>query len=220
MSEETNRKLEMNSLYLVDSGGQYPDGTTDVTRTVAIGEPTAEMRDRFTRVLKGHIAVARAVFPKGRAAASSTASPGSICGRPGSITPTAPATESAPISPSTRGRSASPRPGRARPAATSRSRPGMFLSNEPGYYKAGEYGIRVENLVLVEPREIEGAEKKMLGFETLTFAPIDRNLVEVEMLSPEERDWLNAYHARVLEIVGPQLDGEAKAWLEAGCAPL
>jgi Xaa-Pro aminopeptidase len=96
----------------------------------------------------------------------------------------------------------------------------MFLSNEPGYYKTGEYGIRVENLVLVEPREIEGAEKRMLGFETLTFAPIDRTLIEAAMLSTEERDWLNAYHARVLEIVGPQLDGEAKAWLEAGCAPI
>jgi Xaa-Pro aminopeptidase len=96
----------------------------------------------------------------------------------------------------------------------------MFLSNEPGYYKTGEYGIRVENLVLVEEREIAGAEKRMLGFETLTFAPIDRTLIEVGMLSPEERDWLNAYHSKVLEVVGQQLEGEAKAWLETGCAPL
>jgi Xaa-Pro aminopeptidase len=96
----------------------------------------------------------------------------------------------------------------------------MFLSNEPGYYKTGEYGIRIENLVLVTPQEVEGAEKKLLGFETLTFAPIDPALVEVSLLSTEERDWLNAYHAQVLEVVGPQLEGEVKAWLEEQCKPL
>jgi Xaa-Pro aminopeptidase len=97
---------------------------------------------------------------------------------------------------------------------------GMFLSNEPGYYKTGEYGIRVENLVLVVPVEIEGAEKQVLGFETLTFAPIDRKLIEVGMLSPAERQWMGNYHAKVLAVVGPQLAGEDKAWLEAACAPL
>ncbi|MEA3063661.1 MAG: Xaa-Pro aminopeptidase, partial [Sphingomonadales bacterium] len=97
---------------------------------------------------------------------------------------------------------------------------GMFLSNEPGYYKTGEYGIRVENLVLVVPRDDVKGDKPVLGFETLTFAPIDRTLIELGMLSPEELDWLNAYHAKVLEVVGPQLEGDAKAWLEAGCAPL
>ena len=220
VSEETNRRLEMNSLYLVDSGGQYPDGTTDVTRTVAIGEPTAEMRDRFTRVLKGHIAVARAVFPEGTRGgqldsfarqylwqAGLDYAHGTGHGVGAYL-----AVHEGPqrISPPGSGQAGGDEPLQA----------GMFLSNEPGYYKTGEYGIRVENLVLVEPREIEGSEKKMLGFETLTFAPIDRNLVDVAMLSPEERDWLNAYHAKVLEIVGPQLEGEAKAWLEAGCAPL
>jgi Xaa-Pro aminopeptidase len=97
---------------------------------------------------------------------------------------------------------------------------GMILSNEPGYYKAGEFGIRTENLVLVERREIEGAEKKMLGFETLTFAPIDRRLIVTDMLGPDERDWLDAYHAKVWEMVGPQLDGEARSWLEEQCRPL
>ena len=96
----------------------------------------------------------------------------------------------------------------------------MFLSNEPGYYKTGEYGIRIENLVLVEPREIEGAEKSMLGFETLTFAPIERVLIDREMLTEDERAWVNDYHARVLEVVGPKLDGEVLAWLREQCRPL
>ena len=99
-------------------------------------------------------------------------------------------------------------------------RAGMFLSNEPGYYKTGEYGIRVENLVLVVPVEIEGAEKKVLGFETLTFAPIDRRLIETGMLSAAERQWVDDYHRQVLAVVGPQLEGADKAWLEAACAPL
>jgi Xaa-Pro aminopeptidase len=96
----------------------------------------------------------------------------------------------------------------------------MFLSNEPGYYKAGEYGIRIENLILVEPREIEGAEKEMLGFETLTFAPIDRSLIQVDLLMPEERRWIDGYHAQVIEIVGPQLEGEVLEWLREQCRPL
>ncbi|HYW17483.1 MAG TPA: aminopeptidase P family protein [Allosphingosinicella sp.] len=220
VSAETNRKLETDSLYLVDSGGQYPDGTTDVTRTVAIGRPTAEMRDRFTRVLKGHIAIARAVFPDGTRGgqldsfarqylweAGLDYAHGTGHGVGAYL-----AVHEGPqrISPAGSGQAGGDEPLRA----------GMFLSNEPGYYKTGEYGIRIENLVLVEPREVDGAEKKMLGFETLTFAPIDRTLIEVGILSPEERDWLDAYHAKVLEVVGPQLEGEAKAWLEAGCAPL
>ena len=169
----------MNSIYLVNSGGQYPDGTTDVTRTVAIGEPTAEMRDRFTRVLKGHIAVARAVFPEGTRGgqldsfarqylwqAGLDYAHGTGHGVGAYL-----AVHEGPqrIAPAGSGQAGGDEPLQA----------GMFLSNEPGYYKTGEYGIRVENLVLVEPREIDGAEKRMLGFETLTFAPIDRNLVEV-----------------------------------------
>jgi Xaa-Pro aminopeptidase len=220
VSEETNRPLEMNSLYLVDSGGQYPDGTTDVTRTVAIGEPTAEMRDRFTRVLKGHIAVARALFPEGTRGgqldtlarqylwqAGLDYAHGTGHGVGAYL-----AVHEGPqrISPA----------GSSQPGGDEPLKAGMFLSNEPGYYKTGEYGIRIENLVLVEPREIEGAEKKMLGFETLTFAPIDRRLVEVSLLAPEEREWLNGYHARVLRIVGPQLEDEVREWLEAQCAPI
>jgi Xaa-Pro aminopeptidase len=220
VNEETNRPLEMNQIYLVDSGGQYPDGTTDVTRTVIVGTPTAEMKDRFTRVLQGHIAVARARFPKGTRGSQldsfarqylwnagldyahgtghGVGSFLSVHEGPQRISPV----------------------GSAQPGGDEPLQAGMILSNEPGYYKTGEYGIRVENLVLVVPVEIEGAEKQVLGFETLTFAPIDRRLIAVEMLSPDERAWLDGYHAKVVEIVGPRLEGEDKAWLEAACAPL
>jgi len=219
-SEKTNRKLEKGTLYLIDSGGQYVDGTTDITRTVAIGEPTAEMRDRFTRVLKGHIAIATAVFPKGTRGSQLD----SFARRPlweagldyahgtghgvGSFL----AVHEGPqrISPVGSSQSGGDEPLQA----------GMIISNEPGYYKTGEYGIRIENLVLVVPRDIEGAEKEMLGFETLTFAPIDRRLIDVEMLEPEELVWLNCYHAHVLARIGPKLSGADLAWLQAACAPI
>jgi len=219
-SEKTNRKLEKGTLYLIDSGGQYVDGTTDITRTVPIGEPTAEMRDRFTRVLKGHIAIATAVFPKGTRGSQLD----SFARRPlweagldyahgtghgvGSFL----AVHEGPqrISPV-----GSAQSGGDEPLAA-----GMIISNEPGYYKTGEYGIRIENLVLVVPRELEGAEKEMLGFETLTFAPIDRRLIDAEMLEPEELVWLNCYHAHVLARIGPRLSGADLAWLQAACAPI
>jgi Xaa-Pro aminopeptidase len=219
-SEKTNRKLEKGTLYLIDSGGQYVDGTTDITRTVPIGEPTDEMRDRFTRVLKGHIAIATAVFPKGTRGSQLD----SFARRPlweagldyahgtghgvGSFL------------------SVHEGPQRISPVGSSQSggdeplQVGMILSNEPGYYKTGEYGIRIENLVLVVPREIEGAEKEMLGFETLTFAPIDRRLIDAEMLDPEELIWLNCYHAHVLARIGPNLQGEDLEWLRRACAPI
>jgi Xaa-Pro aminopeptidase len=219
-SEKTNRKLEQGALYLVDSGGQYVDGTTDITRTVAIGQPTAEMRDRFTRVLKGHIAIATAVFPKGTRGTQLD----SFARRPlweagldyahgtghgvGSFL----AVHEGPQRISPVGSSQS---GGDEPLAA-----GMIISNEPGYYKAGEYGIRIENLVLVVPREIEGAEKEMLGFETLTFAPIDRRLIDAEMLMPEELVWLNCYHAHVLARIGPSLSGADLEWLQQACAPI
>jgi Xaa-Pro aminopeptidase len=219
-SEKTNRKLEKGTLYLIDSGGQYVDGTTDITRTVPIGEPTDEMRDRFTRVLKGHIAIATAVFPKGTRGSQLD----SFARRPlweagldyahgtghgvGSFL----AVHEGPQRISPVGSSQS---GGDEPLAA-----GMIISNEPGYYKTGEYGIRIENLVLVVPREIEGAEKEMLGFETLTFAPIDRRLIDVQMLEPEELIWLNCYHAHVLAKIGPQLEGADLAWLQAACAPI
>jgi Xaa-Pro aminopeptidase len=219
-SEKTNRKLETGTLYLVDSGGQYVDGTTDITRTVAIGEPTAEMCDRFTRVLKGHIAVATSIFPKGTRGSQLD----SFARRPlweagldyahgtghgvGSFL------------------SVHEGPQRISPVGSAQSggdeplKAGMILSNEPGYYKTGEYGIRIENLVLVVEKPIEGAEKETLGFETLTFAPIERRLVDVSMLSDSELEWLNDYHAGVLARIGPRLEGEDKAWLERQCAPL
>ena len=219
-SEKTNRKLETGTLYLIDSGGQYVDGTTDITRTVPIGEPTEEMRDRFTRVLKGHIAIATAVFPKGTRGSQLD----SFARRPlweagldyahgtghgvGSFL----AVHEGPqrISPVGSSQSGGDEPLQA----------GMIISNEPGYYKTGEYGIRIENLVLVVPREIEGAEKEMLGFETLTFAPIDRRLIDPQMLDPEELIWLNCYHAHVLAKIGPSLQGEDLAWLQHACAPI
>jgi Xaa-Pro aminopeptidase len=219
-SEKTNRKLETGTLYLIDSGGQYVDGTTDITRTVAIGEPTAEMRDRFTRVLKGHIAIATAIFPKGTRGSQLD----SFARRPlweagldyahgtghgvGSFL----AVHEGPqrISPVGSSQSGGDEPLQA----------GMIISNEPGYYKTGEYGIRIENLVLVVPREIDGAEKEMLGFETLTFAPIDRRLIDPEMLDSEELVWLNCYHAHVLARIGPRLSGEDLEWLRRACAPI
>jgi Xaa-Pro aminopeptidase len=200
--------------------GQYPDGTTDVTRTVIVGTPTAEMKDRFTRVLQGHIAVAMARFPEGTRGSSSTASPASSCGRPGSITPHGTGHGVGSFSSVHEGpQRISPvgqRPGRRRRAAQA----GMFLSNEPGYYKTGEYGIRVENLVLIVPRQVRRRRKEMLGFETLTFAPIDRHLIDTALLTREERALGDDYHAQVLEVVGAQLDGEALTWLEAQCRPL
>jgi Xaa-Pro aminopeptidase len=219
-TEKTNRKLEPGSLYLIDSGGQYEDGTTDITRTVPVGERTAEMRDRFTRVLKGHIALATAVFPKGTRGGQLD----SFARRPlweagldyahgtghgvGSFLSVHEGPQRiAPV-------------GGAYAGGDEPLQPGMILSNEPGYYKAGEYGIRIENLVLVVLREIAGAEKEMLGFETLTFAPIDRRLIVRDMLGAEELAWLNAYHAQVVEKVGPSLESEERAWLGEACAPL
>jgi len=215
-SEETNRKLEPGSLYLVDSGGQYQDGTTDVTRTVAIGTPTREMRDRYTRVLKGHVAIARAVFPKGTRggqldilarqylwAAGLDYAHGTGHGVGAYLS-----VHEGPQRIATFGGGDEP------------LQPGMILSNEPGYYKTGEYGIRIENLILTVPLDIEGAEKEMLGFETLTFAPYERSLIDVSMLDAGEIAWVDAYHAKVRSVVGPRLDGEAARWLEQVTAPL
>jgi Xaa-Pro aminopeptidase len=220
VSEETNRPIERDSLYLVDSGGQYPDGTTDVTRTVAIGTPTAEMRDRFTRVLKGHIALGSALFPDGTRGTQLDALARQFLWAAGLDYAHGTGHGVGSYLAVHEG------PQRISPAGSSQAggdeplRAGMICSNEPGYYKTGEYGIRVENLVLVVPKEVAGAEKKMLGFETLTHAPIDRTLIDLALLTPAERRWVDEYHARVLEVVGPQLKDEAKAWLEAQCRPL
>ncbi|MEJ2408008.1 MAG: aminopeptidase P family protein [Novosphingobium sp.] len=222
VTDETSLTLQPDSVYLVDSGGQYPDGTTDITRTVWIGpgEPGAEVKDRFTRVLKGHIALAMAVFPKG-----TTGSQLDVLARyalwqagvdyahgtghgVGSFL-------SVHEGPQRIAKASGGQPGSDQPLM-----PGMFLSDEPGYYKTGEYGIRIENLILVEPRAIAGAEGEYYGFETLTYVPIERRLVDCSLLTRAELEWWNAYHARVLDLIGPQLEGEARAWLEAQCAPL
>ncbi len=193
-----NKRTVSGSLLLVDSGAQYLDGTTDVTRTIAIGEPSAEMRNRFTLVLKGHLALARVRFPAG-----TTGSALDVLARA--------ALWSAGLDydhgtghgvGSYLGVHEGPHRIAKQPNSVA-LKPGMIVSNEPGYYKAGAYGIRIENLQFVtEPAEIPGGERAMLGFETLTLAPIDRRLVQVDILTAEERDQLNAYHARVLAVVG------------------
>ena len=212
----TNRRLKPGDLLLVDSGAQYLDGTTDVTRTVAIGEPSAEMKDRFTRVLKGHIALARVRFPAGVTGSQLDAlarfplwtggfnydhgtghgvgsylgvheGPQRIAGRVDTVA----------------------------------LQPGMIVSNEPGFYKTGAYGIRIENLQVVSgPSAVEGGERAMLGFETLTLAPIDRRLIDGSMLDREEKAWLDAYHARVAELIGPEVEPAVAAWLRDACAPI
>ena len=212
----TRRAAQPGDLMLVDSGGQYLDGTTDVTRTIAIGEPSAEMRQRFTLVLKGHLALSRVRFPVGTTGSALDAlARGALWARGfdfdhgtghgvGSYL----------------GVHEGPQ-GIYKRASTVALAPGMVLSNEPGYYKTGEYGIRIENLQVVTPATaIDGGERPMLGFEPLTLAPIDRKLIDVELLDSEERGQLDAYHARVLAEIGPQLDGEAAAWLTDACAPL
>ncbi|MGE0007488.1 MAG: aminopeptidase P family protein [Parvibaculaceae bacterium] len=207
--------LAMNGIYLIDSGAQYQDGTTDITRTVIVGRPTAEMKDRFTRVLKGMIALSRIRFPKG------------TCGSQLDVL----ARQSLWLAGLDFdhgtghgvGSYLSVHEGPARINKSDRTplEPGMILSNEPGYYKEGQYGIRIENLILVrEPEAIPGGERPMMSFETLTLCPIDRRLIEPRLLDPEELTWLDAYHARVLREVGAFLDGKELDWLKLTCAPL
>jgi Xaa-Pro aminopeptidase len=210
VTHSSNRRIHANEIFLIDSGGQYPDGTTDVTRTVIVGTPTSEMRDRFTRVLKGHIALATLRFPEGTTGSAIDAfarlplwqagldydhGTGHGVGSYLSV-------------------HEGPQNISKRPIAQV-LKPGMICSDEPGYYKAGEYGIRIENLIVVsEGEEIAGGERKMMRFETITLAPIDLELIEPKLLTSEERDWLNAYHARVRETLSPLVDEETRAWLE------
>jgi Xaa-Pro aminopeptidase len=215
VTPESNRTLEAGSLYLVDSGGQYLDATTDVTRTIAIGEPNAEMRRRFTLVLKGHIAVARALFPHG----ANGAQIDGLARRPlwqaglefdhgtghgiGSYL------------------CVHEGPARIAKTSTVALKPGMILSDEPGYYKAGAYGIRIENLLVVTPRGVpEGGERELLGFENLTRAPIDRRLIVPELLDADERAWLDNYHATVRADLIDLLDPATSDWLVHATAPL
>ncbi|MCW6536225.1 aminopeptidase P family protein [Sphingomonas lycopersici] len=217
VTEESNAPIELGQLYLIDSGGQYADGTTDLTRVVPIGTPTAEMRDRFTRVLKGHIALATAVFPHGTTGQQLDALARLPLWQAG--------LDYAHGTGHGVGSYLSVHEGPARIAKPSYGgggpqeplRPGMILSNEPGYYKAGDYGIRIENLLLVIEREIAGGEAAMLAFETLTLAPIDRDLIEPALLDAAELAWLDAYHARVAATLGDVLEGEDRAWLIERC---
>jgi Xaa-Pro aminopeptidase len=215
VTEKTNRRIGAGELFLVDSGGQYEDGTTDITRTVAVGEPSAEMRARFTRVLKGHIAIATAVFPEGTtgaqldsfARASLWAAGLDFDHGTGHGVGSYLSVHEGPASISKRGATALKR--------------GMILSNEPGYYKTGAYGIRIENLVLViEAPPVEGAEKPLHAFETLTLAPIDRRLVEASLMTRDELRWLDAYHARVAAALAPLVDPDTRAWLGKATRPL
>ena len=214
VSTASNRKLARGSLFLIDSGGQYLDGTTDVTRTVPIGEPSKDMIRHYTLVLKGHIALAAVRFPAGTTGThldilarhalyqagldyqhGTGHGVGVYLGVHEGPHRIAKVWNAVPLM------------------------PGMIVSNEPGFYKAGEYGIRIENLQYVTPAaDIPGGEIPMLGFECLTFAPLARRLIDVKLLSKEERAYVNDYHKRVWKLLNRKLEGEVKDWLKAACA--
>ena len=210
VTRKTNRRIASGDLLLIDSGAQFEDGTTDVTRTIAIGEPTPEMRDRFTRVLRGHIAIATAVFPDGTTGAQLDSFARQFLWRAGLDFEHGTGHGVGSYLSVHEG------PARISKLGTVPLKRGMILSNEPGYYKTDAFGIRIENLELVVAKEIAGAEKPMNGFQALTLAPIDRRLIDVGQLSDDELRWLNDYHARVRREVRPLLDDEAtKVWLDA-----
>ena len=211
VGRETDRRLEPGTLYLVDSGAQYQDGTTDVTRTIALGTPTAEMRERFTRVLKGHIALASARFPRGTSGSQLDVLARQFLWQAGLDYDhgTGHGVGSY-LSVHEGPQRISKVPSRAG------LEPGMILSNEPGCYIEGAYGIRIENLMAVR----DSAVKPMLEFETLTLVPIDRALIDPALLDAVDSGWLDAYHRRVRAAVAPLLDPAAAAWLEAATRPL
>ncbi|MEP9396250.1 aminopeptidase P family protein [Mesorhizobium sp. KR2-14] len=215
VSHATNRPLREGELFLLDSGAQYQDGTTDITRTVAVGKPTEEMRERFTLVLKGMIAISTLRFPAGTRGCDIDAFARIALWQRG--------LDFAHGTGHGVGSYLAVHEGPQRIAKTGTEKllEGMILSNEPGYYKEGHYGIRIENLIIVTPAERpEGGDLAVHGFETLTLAPIDRRLVRPDLLSPAELEWLNAYHARVLAEIGPMVDGETLKWLEQATAPI
>ena len=216
VTEETNLPIEPGQLYLVDSGGQYRDGTTDITRVVAVGEPTDEMRRRYTQVLKGHVALARARFPAGTTGGALDVLARQYLWADG--------VDYAHGTGHGVGVFLSVHEGPQRIASfggmNEPLRAGMILSNEPGYYREGAFGIRIENLVVVTRLDLAGAERPMLGFETISFAPLERELIDVALLGEEERAWVDGYHADVLAKIGPRLSPEDRTWLEARCAML
>jgi Xaa-Pro aminopeptidase len=218
VTDETNRRLEPGDLFLLDSGGQYPDGTTDITRTLPVGPAAGVAEDKraaYTRVLQGMIAVSRARFPRGVAG-----------GHLDALARFPLWTEGMDYDHGTghgvgAALSVHEGPVRISRVSTLPLQPGMILSNEPGYYRAGGWGIRIENLIAVTeaPPGVD-PQRRMLGFETLTLCPIDTGLVVAELLSGAERAWLDAYHARVLAEVGPMVSPAARAWLTGACAPV
>ncbi|ESY19812.1 MULTISPECIES: aminopeptidase P family protein [unclassified Mesorhizobium] len=215
VSRATNRELAKGELFLLDSGAQYQDGTTDITRTVPIGQPTEEMRERFTLVLKGMIGISTLRFPAGTRGSEIDAVARMALWKHGC--------DFAHGTGHGVGSYLAVHEGPQRIARTGTEKllAGMMLSNEPGYYKEGSYGIRIENLILVTPAEqVEGGDIAMHGFETLTLAPIDIRLIRTDLLTREELHWLDTYHAWVLAEIGPMLDGETLAWLEKATAPL
>ena len=219
---KSNRRLQPGELFLLDSGAQYLDGTTDVTRTIfigggAIGTPSAEMRSRFTLVLKGHIALARAVFPAGTTGSQLDVLARQFLWRAGLDYDHGTGHGVGAFLSVHEGPQRISKLGTGAVAL----QPGMVLSNEPGYYKADGYGIRIENLVVVAPRPTpEGGERELMGFDTLTLVPLDRALIDTTLLDAEERAWINAYHARVMRELAPALAEPERAWLERSCAPL
>jgi Xaa-Pro aminopeptidase len=214
VTRKTNRRIAQNDLFLLDSGGQYEDGTTDITRTVAVGVPTAEMRRNFTLVLKGHIAIARAVFPDGTTGAQLDPLARQYLWRAGLDFDHGTGHGVGSYLSVHEG------PARISKLGGVALKRGMILSNEPGYYRTDAYGIRIENLVLVtEAAAVPGAEKPLNAFETLTLAPIDTRLIEPEIMTADERAWFDAYQARVREALAPLLDTTTRAWLFAATIP-
>ena len=215
VTRKSNRRIAPGELFLIDSGGQYEDGTTDITRTIAVGPPSPDMRQKFTLVLKGHIALARAVFPDGTSGAQLDTLARQYLWQAG-----------VDFDHGTGhgvGSYLSVHEGPARIAKFGGAalKRGMILSNEPGYYRPGAYGIRIENMILVtEASLVIGAEKPLNAFETLTVTPIDTRLVEPALLTADELAWLNAYHARVRDVLAASLDAATRAWLITATAPL
>lgn len=223
---DSNIPVPPGSIYLVDSGGQYADqhggGTTDITRTVWVGpgEPTAEMRDRNTRVLKGHIQLARAVFPQGTCGAQLDVLARQYLWEAGVDYAHGTGHGVGSFLAVHEGPQRIAKPSGGQAGTGQELFAGMILSNEPGYYKQGAFGIRIENLVLVEERDIAGMEGRWLGFETLTHVPLDRRLIDKGLLTADEIAWVDRYHARVRELLAPRLAGEDLAWLERETQPL
>jgi Xaa-Pro aminopeptidase len=217
VSEDSNRSLGVGEIVVIDSGGQYVDGTTDITRTVAIGTAPVEARACFTRVLQGMIAISRLRWPEGIAGAHLDAiarydlwlagqdyDHGTGHGVGAYL-------------------SVHEGPQRLSRTGDVPLEPGMILSNEPGYYREGAFGIRIENLVLVQeaaPLPGGDAHRKMLDFRTLTFVPIDRRLIDPAALTLAERAWLDAYHADVRTLIGPRISAAARDWLNAATQPI